>query len=202
MNTNKRIKVISLSILISLIIIGAIILGSCVLKNNTVKDKVYMNASWGYNYSDIEELTSVSDLIAFVKVNSISKEYIDQGTPFTEYVVDVITPVLNTQKGDSLIIRLTGGPNDDVIFEIEDAPLLKSGEELMIFCQENTVGSYPSYTIISGAQGRLYYSNGKLNSLCMIDENVMQANSATNIKIKDADFDEMVTQIHSYIDKQ
>ena len=92
---------------------------------------------------------------------------------------------------------MTGGPYKEVLYEMDDAPLLNIGEELLIFCKENTIGTLPSYTILSGAQGRLYYSNGKLNSLGMMDENFEDS-----IQIKDADLDETINQIHYYLDKK
>lgn len=165
--------------------------------NSTELKKSYINSSWAYNYGDIEGLTNASDVIALVKVVSISKEYVDQEIPFTEFKVLVITPVHNSKKDDFLIIRMTGGPYKEVLYEMDDAPLLNIGEELLIFCKENTIGTLPSYTILSGAQGRLYYSNGKLNSLGMIDEKFEDS-----IQIKDADLDETINQNHSYLDKK
>ena len=202
--SRNRLLIAYAGLAVLILVVGLFIsgqFGSGIFNNNsgnsTEQKKSYIHASWVYNYGDIEGLTHASDVIALVKVISISKEYVDQGTPFTEFKVKVITPVLNTKKDDFLIIRMTGGPYRDVLYEMDDAPLLNIGEELMIFCKENTVGTLPSYTLLSGAQGRLYYSNGKLNSLGMIDENFEDS-----IQIKDADLDETINQIHSYLDKK
>jgi len=159
----------------------------------------YMHASWAYNYSSIEELSSVSDVIALIRVKAIYNEFMKHDLPYTDFETIVISPILNALEGDSLVIRVTGGTIEEILYEIEDAPLLKIGDELIVFCRKNIEGDYPSYTIISGAQGRLYYSKGKLNSLCMIDDRILEANSINGIKIKDADYDETITQIRSYL---
>lgn len=183
----KNKKTIILLSILALVIIGcAILFGSGVLNG---QKKSYMMASWAYGYSGLEELSQASEVIALVKVKSVAKEDIDQGTPFTEYNVEVITPLLNTDQGDTLIVRMTGGPNQGVVFEVMDDPLLKIGDQLIVFCKENVGTSYLSYSFVGGPQGKLSYSNGKLNALMY------------NIPVKDADFTETVEQISSYINK-
>ena len=83
------------------------------------------------------------------------------------------------------------------MYEMEDAPLLNIGEELMIFCKENTIGTLPSYTILSGAQGDYTIQMENSTLWGMIDENFEDS-----IQIKDADLDETINQIHSYLDKK
>ncbi len=200
MITRKKVAIITFCLLVSLALIGALLLKSGVFNSNETQETRYLHASWIYNYRDIEEMTNSSDVIALVRISSISKEYMSQGTPFTEYNAEVITPVLSTSKGNTLIIRVTGGTEENVIYELQDAPLLEIGDEMLIFCKQNVSTEYQSYTILSGAQGRLYYSNQKLNSLCMINEDVLQANGATNTKIKDADLEDTINQIRSYFE--
>lgn len=182
---NKK-TIVLLSVLALVIIGSAIIFGSGMLNG---QKKSYMMASWVYGYSGLEELSQASEVIALVRVKSVAKEYVDQGTPFTEYNVEVLTPIFNINQGDTLIVRMTGGPNQGVVFEVMDDPLLKIGDQLIVFCKENVGVSYLSYSFVGGPQGKLTYSNGKLNALMF------------NIQVKDADFTETVDLINSYINK-
>lgn len=155
-----------------------------------------MNASWGYNYRDIEEIAKASDLIALVHVNGVENTFIENEIPYTTFSVSVITPIYNTNKDDEFIIYMTGGETEKQILEFADDPLLQKNDEILVFCKKNTDGTY---RIISGPQGRLIYENGKLNSLNVINEQVRTANSSSNIMVKNANVDDLITEIKGYV---
>lgn len=93
-------------------------------------------------------------------------------------------------------ICMTGGETEDNIIEIADDPLLQIGDEILVFCKENPDGTYQ---IISGPQGRLIYDNGKLNSLNVANTQVKNANSFSNIVVKNAEADTLIAEIKGYV---
>lgn len=166
------------------------------------KDKkiIKLGASWSYRYGDLEEITTESDLIALIEVANLAESYSDQQIPMSTYNVKVISPIYNADV-DSFEIKMTGMETDDVVYEVDGDPLLKKGEEFLVFCNENDDGSY---RIIGGPQGRLTYADGKLNSL-ITDENDINTFSAETQEehigfyVIDADADSIIQQVKGYI---
>lgn len=189
---NKKLIVVLASIFTITIILC---IGITEIINKPQKTIEYISASWVYNYKNIEEIAKASDLIALVKVNKEEKLTFEDGIPFTEFSVDIIESIYNAENLDNFIINMTGGKTKDKIIEIIDDPLLNPNDELLVFCRKNENGTY---RIISGSQGRLIYSNGKLNSLNAIDKRIAEANSYSNISVQNADAVEMIEQIKSY----
>ena len=159
---------------------------------------VLMSASWKYNYSSIEEISADSELIALVKVMPDAEVILRDGLPFTNYnavITDLIVGINGENIGDEIDIKMTGGELNGTIFEIADDPLLCSGDEILVFCRKN---SDDTYTIISGPQGRLEYSNGTLNSLNVSNSRVKEFNPYSSIVVNDADYDLLKLEILEY----
>lgn len=193
----KRVKkIVCVSVPVLVILAIGIIVKNFIIKDNNQKEIELLHASWTYNYEDIEEISQSSDIIALVKVRGVEKSYEEYGIPFTNYLVDVITPILNVNKEETFTIVMTGRETEDKIYEVADDPLLKLKEEYLIFCKMNSDGTYQ---ILSGPQGRLTHSNGKLNSLNVINSRVREVNPYSNITINNADADELISEIKSYI---
>lgn len=162
------------------------------------KNTVLMSASWIYNYRDIEEISKDSDLIALVKVDSVAQTQVCDNLPFTSYnatITDFITGAPDKSTGDNIVIKMTGGEHNSVVYEIADDPLLHPDDEFLVFCKKSSDGSY---TIISGPQGRLEYCNGKLNSLNVSNARVRDANPYSSIVVNGADYDSMKLEILEY----
>lgn len=181
---------------VALMLVTVVVVCIFVYNDINKKETQYISASWIYNYRDIKEISQASDVIALVKVDRATDSYDVQNIPFTEYKVDVITPIFNTNEDDTFTIVMTGKETSDKIIEIKDDPLLQSGEEFLVFCKKNTDGTYG---IISGPQGRLVYTNGKINSLNVVSANVKTTNPYSNITVVSADADELISQIKSYV---
>jgi|LFRM01.2.fsa_nt_gb hypothetical protein len=182
---------------IAVLVLIAVVISSTFLGNNfNKKETEFLSASWFYNYRDIEEISQASDAIALIKVDGVVDSYDVQDIPITEYKVDVVTSVYNTNKGDTFTIVMTGKETNDKIIEVNDDPLLQKGEEFLVFCKKNTDGTY---RIISGPQGRLAHSNGKLSSLNAVDARVKAENPYSNITVVNADVNELISQIKSYV---
>lgn len=118
-----------------------------------------MNASWAYNYRDVEEMAQNSDRIALVTVQGV----------------------------------------ENTVVEIDDDPLLQTGDKILVFCKENTDGTYRT---LSGSQGRLIYSDGKLNSLNAVSAKVREANSYSNILVQNADAEALIQEIKEYVNEK
>lgn len=182
---------------IAVLVLIAVVISSTFLGNNfNKKETEFLSASWFYNYRDIEEISQASDAIALIKVDGVVDSYDVQDIPITEYKVDVVTSVYNTNKGDTFTIVMTGKETNDKIIEVNDDPLLQKGGEFLVFCKKNTDGTY---RIISGPQGRLAHSNGKLSSLNAVDARVKAENPYSNITVVNADVNELISQIKSYV---
>lgn len=185
------------TIIFSTIILAAGIIAVIVASNiKPQKEIEYMHASWEYNYEDIKEISQASDLIALVKVNNIEECTIDSGIPFTKFSVNITSSIYNPDNINDFIINMTGGETEDKIIEIEDDPLLETGDEFLAFCKKSEDGIY---YILSGSQGRLIYSNGKLNSLNAIDKRIAEANQFSNITVKNADAEKTINEIREYV---
>jgi hypothetical protein len=195
MKKNKKIIAV-----VALSFVAVLFLGSVVYNShaNNVQT-TYLSASWEYNYKDVKEISNASDLIALVKVDGVKDTSVDQNVPYSEFKVDVVNPVYNTNKGDNLTILMTGGEIKGRVTELQDDPLLQSGDEILIFCKRNTDGTY---RILSGPQGRLVYNDGKLNSLNVSNARVRATNSASNINIQNMDADKLISQIKGYVDAE
>lgn len=193
-NRNK----IIISIAFVVLIIGYMFCILSYTNNNRENEKKteYLSVSWNYNYSDIEEMSGDSDLIALATVQGKESVIIEDGIPYTVYSVKVDTPIYNSEKDQIFSVYMTGGETEEKIVEVIDDPLLKPNEKMLVFCKENPDGTY---RILSGPQGRLIYANGKLNSLNVADAKVRQANPFSNIEVKNADADSMIAKIKEYI---
>lgn len=195
MKKNKKIIAVVALTFVAVLVIGSFAYSSHANNAQTT----YLSASWEYNYKDVKEISNASDLIALVKVDGVEDTFVDQNVPYTEFKVDVVNPVYNTNEGDNLTILMTGGEIKGRVTELQDDPLLQSGDEILIFCKQNTDGTY---RILSGPQGRLVYNDGKLNSLNVSNARVKAANSASNINIQNVDADMLISQIKGYVDAE
>ena len=131
-------------------ILAAIIIVICFLTAKNQPEKVYLSASWIYGYADVEELAEHSDLIALVKVKKLS-ENIAGKIPASIFEVKVEDGILGCENEDVISVYMTGGKSGNQIFEIKSDPLMKKGQEFLIFAQKNQDGTY---TILGGPQGR------------------------------------------------
>lgn len=190
----KRIKIMISVVGLALAALGA---GFWTFYQGAGKETEYLSASWNYNYRDIEEISQASDLIALVKIEDVENMVVENGVPFTIYSAEVITPIYNTTESGNLLIYMTGGETDEKIIEIIDDPLLQADDEILVFCKLSPDGTYQ---IISGPQGRLVYHDGKLNSLNAVNTRVAQANTFSNIRVQNADADELIDEIKGYVE--
>lgn len=164
--------------------------------NTKEKETVYMSASWNYNYGNLYNISSDSDLIALIEVTTPGDTIVENGLPFTTFTVDVITPVYQASEGESFTIYMTGGETDEQKMEVIDDPLLQVGQEFLVFCKQNTDGTYQ---ILGGPQGRLVYEDGMVSSLNIANERVAEANPYATVLVKNRDVESVIEEIQNYV---
>ena len=157
---------------IIILVIAAVV---CIWVKKNQPEKVYMSASWMCGYANVESLAEDSDLIALIHVNKLSKS-MEGSIPASVYEATVMDGIWGCEKGESLLIYMTGGKMGKQIFEVKSDPLMKKGQEFLIFARKNEDGTC---TVLGGPQGRLVYNNGMLNSLKNTD--LPYANTINNM---------------------
>ena len=189
MKNKKIILSISVIAIVTICILG---INGLVINNKDNQEVSYLSASWNYNYNDIQEISTDSDLIAIVQVNKLISESQEEGIPYSTFEVEVIDPVYGCEKGETFPLYMTGSENAQKKIEIIDDPLLEVGQEFLIFTQKNEDGTYK---ILSGPQGRIEYKDGKLNSLQFVNSNVRENNTYMNIKIENVEADTLTKEL-------
>ena len=184
--------------MVSLIILGVVVSTIGTNKENVPKNKEYLSASWVYNYSDLEEMTKDSDMIALVREDKLLETYEEGGLPFSEYQMQVIEPILGVNQNEEITILMTGGEVEDYILEVEDDPLIRDGEEFLVFCKQNKDGTF---RVVSGPQGRMVYEDGKLSSLNTENSNARKTNVYMNIHINNVDAETLIDEIKEYLNE-
>ena len=95
----------------------------------------YISANWRYGYSGIEELTKQSDLIAFIKVNTLS-ENIPGRVPASIFDVTVTDAIYGCTDSEKLCIYMTGGKSNAEIFVVDTDPSNETRTAVFNFCSE------------------------------------------------------------------
>ena len=93
---------------------------------------------------------------------------------------------------------MTGGEVEDYIMEVEDDPLIRDGEEFLVFCKQNKDGTF---RVVSGPQGRMVYEDGKLSSLNTENSNARKTNVYMNIHINNVDAETLIDEIKEYLNE-
>ncbi len=163
--------------------------------NNSDYEKVLLDASWEYNYSDIEELSNNSDIIAVINIDEfeIDDSYSGLDIIMTKYNASIQELIYGDYEEEIEII-MTGGFDEDekIIYEIVDDPLMNINDEYLIFAKKNNDGTY---RILSGSQGRYVIENNEIYSLNCYDEQVQNSNNSTNIVINGEDKASFINEI-------
>ena len=174
---------------------GALLFGSYL--NHQSPETILMTASWSYNYSNLEDLTQSSDLIALISVDDANSYITSDGIPITNYSVLITSSIYGCSEDEVIEVVMTGGPKDGAIYEIADDPLMEIQDDFIIFARKNDDGTY---TILSGPQGRMSIKNGLVSSLNISNEQVRLYNNGSNISFSSVPLDDFISEIMSYID--
>ena len=154
---------------------------------------VSMNASWSEYYDGIEELCKAEslDLIARVKIGDGKPEN-RSGIMMTVFTAEV-EDLIYGDREDSVDIIMTGWVDHDTktIYEISSDPLMKKGDEYIIFARKNESGTY---TVLGGPQGRFLIENDTVYPL-------FERTSKSDAEKTGESADDFVEKISVYIKK-
>lgn len=177
---NKIIIVISL-ILLVLMFVGAYTSG---LFSSNKSNSINYNApsaDWVDHYFSIEDLINNSDLVIVGKVeDSIPQQRVN--LIFTRQVIKIQkylkgSSVLN----DTIEVLQTGGTlNGITTQEIDDAPLFKIKDHLVLFLKKTDEGHY---LVLGGYQGKGKIENNKIK----VDESTIEDKVVKELKDKSID---------------
>ena len=147
----------------------------------------WIHVDWSKGYANLRELTLDSELIAFVTVQE-SAPTVGQ-IPSTVFTVKIDTLLWGEPLDATFDIYMTGGKNaDGSLTQVAGDPLMKEGEQYLVFCQENKDGTY---TVLGGPQGRFRYREGTLTAIYQPDKSLTVP--------RNADADTVSAQIISYL---
>lgn len=204
---NKKGKQVVI-IIAGIVFVIAFVAGSVVYIIKEKEPKVqYLNASWTYAYSGVEEMTGDSDLIALVKITGLDRIK-DGEVPGSYFKAEITEAVKGCNDGEEIVLYMTGIKNEEKWIEIQDDPLVQSGESYLIFARKNTTGTY---TVLGGPQGRFCYEDEKLTAQTYRNQQkgaevqVMNAESQNGIsdfrQIHDQNANQMIAEIKAYINE-
>lgn len=193
----------TLRVLVGLCLITVVLALAACSKQKTVDysqyEKIFLNASWSYNYADVHDLADHCDLAAYVKItgmenNDSLKAY---GIDLTIYTAEIQESLFGKENG-SIQLVMTGKIDEEEkkIYEIIDDPLMKIGDEFFVFAQLNEDGTY---TTLTGWQGRFEIIDNLVYSLNVSNEQVAQCNSGASIRVDKLPKEEFYAQIREYV---
>lgn len=129
------------------------------------------HASWIYNYKDVNELKESADLIVLGTVSDSVQEKsdeIDNDLIFTRSTIEITKVISGKADLKEVSVRQMGGHNGKEVVELEDDPLMKKGDEVILFLKEYETNKFK---IIGGPQGRFIVDNGKVFSVGEYQDN-------------------------------
>ena len=178
------------AIILCLLLLCSVFLVACSGEPNTSLEKVVMNASWAYNYKNVQELTEHSDLIAYVSIATMDT-YEQNGIVMTKYQANIVEEIYG-EKARTVEIIMTGGVVGKTLYEFEDDPLMSAKDEFLIFARKNVSGTY---TILSGPQGRFVVKDDKVFSLNVALSEVRKASPYSSIYVNGMEKEQFISQI-------
>lgn len=178
-------------------IMGLSLLMTGCSKKTSMEDyeKVFMSASWSYGYGSIEEMTKASDIVAIIKVTGAESKP-DSGILYTTYTAQVKQLVCGNDEKE-IKVYMTGGVDDTEkkIYEFHDDPLMKIGDEFLIFARKNSNGTY---TILTGSQGRYSVKDNCVYPLNDRTVTVKSAKEKSKITTNGENIEDFVEFVKSY----
>jgi hypothetical protein len=120
-----------------------------------------MAASWAHSYRDLKSLKRDADIAVAGTITSVAGTSSDTvGVVATDFVFSINQSIFNPHGqalGATITIHQTGGIVGNTRYEMEDDPLFQTGEQVVLFLHEYSVGHY---NVIGGPTGRFEVRNG------------------------------------------
>jgi hypothetical protein len=131
-----------------------------------------LSASWATSYESVAAVTAASDAVV---IGTVSREIATENDTsragavtatvvFTDFEISV-TEVLKGNVPDFIVLHQTGGRAGDVLYEIDDDPLLEIGASYLLFLK---LGASGRFHVAGGPDGRLLVESGSASSLSAV----------------------------------
>lgn len=176
--------------ILSFLLAVCVILGlaGCIrTEHRPQKQAQWVTGSWEKRYASLRELTADSELIAIVTVQERTAGKED-ALPSTLFTVKIHTLLWGAPLTDTFTVAMTGGEKDGVLIQVTDDPLMEKEEMYLLFCTENTDGTF---RVLGGPQGRFRYQDGSLTPVYKPAIDILMK--------KQADADTVCAEIISYL---
>lgn len=122
-----------------------------------------MDASWAEYYHSLSPLKAHSQLAVEGTITGVQSTSADSGVPATNFEFTVASTLFDpghrAKAGTAITIHQTGGVVKGRQFQVDDDPLFRVGEHLVLFLREPQPGLY---MVVGGPTGRFEVNNGAL----------------------------------------
>lgn len=136
---------------------------ACSNPANEQPREVTLHPSWAEGYPTIAQMSKNAGAIARVTIQSVNGTEGADGAVYTNFNAKVDQWVAtSTTTPDTISIRQLGGVAGNTTFVVDDDPLLKVGDQQLLFLREFKTGSY---VIQGGPTGRLTVDGATLRAL-------------------------------------
>lgn len=175
------------AVMLGMMITCLVALSGCAEGNRassqTTPTVVKMDASWHIHYSDVKSAKQDPDLnlIISATTRSLRPTQSINGVVTTDVVFNITHVAWNPQKlpvSSTIIVRTLGGTIGNKLYEVDDFPMFKMGEQEILFLHfDSTTGIAGT---LGGPSGRLLVQNGQVKPLNSEGMN-MPANTSANL---------------------
>ena len=165
----KKRAIYSIAIALPLVLLCTAVIFSSGVINAKAKKKlesleiVQIEPCYSRIYETIEQITEYSDYIAVVKPLSYKEQFLSHGE-MVVFKCLITEEIFGLKKDSEIEITMSGlMDTDDMIF-ISDTPMMRIGQEYMVFLQKDNNDGQERLFIIPPT-GQYLYNNGKISSL-------------------------------------
>lgn len=122
-----------------------------------------LDASWAEYYHSLSPLKTHSQLAVEGTIKGVKSTSSDHGIPITDFEFSVdstlFDPGHRNKTGTAITIHQTGGVVNGHEWQVNDDPVFRVGEHLVLFLREPQPGLY---MVVGGPTGRFEINNGVL----------------------------------------
>ncbi len=173
-----------------LIFISILLVGCGATKVTQTK---YYNSQVTKRYGSLKDMINDATLVAKVKIKDDGSSNKSGKYVYTTYQAKVEDGLKNADAS-TIKIKMRGGVDGSTRYIVKDDPLMKKGEEYLVFATKNNDGTY---TTLSDAFGRMQIKNDLVTSLNVANNEVEKTSQATDYKVNALGYDVMRSQIEN-----
>jgi len=123
-------------------------------------------ASWAYAYGSLAEIGAAANLVVVGSVTRMVRQdtIADLGYPQTVFELGVSRTLKGPAASEIEFVQ-DGGPVDGTWVELEDFPLVSSGDQVLLFLRPIQRDGETLWVIVGGPYGLFHVVNGKVEPL-------------------------------------